>query len=417
MAALEAADVHPEGHAVGIGRAVVPLLALAVFINYVDRGNLATAGPLIKDQLHLTGTQIGLVLSAFFWTYAPGQLLTGWLAERINPYRTLAIGLAIWALATAATGLATGFVSLIALRLVLGVGESAAFPCSSKLLAQHLPADRLGAANGMIGLGLSLGPAFGTLVGGMLMAQVGWRASFVVFGVASLLWLWPWLAVTRHASGRADAAPRGRAPSYPAILARRDAWGAGLGQFCANYGFYFLITWLPLYLVKARGFSMGQMAGMGAMIYVAYAASAQGAGWLTDRWMRSGASCNRVRKTTAVACHVSGAAALLACAFGDTTVSVVCLFLAAIGLGLNTAGIYAIGQTLAGPVAAGKWIGLQNGVANLAGIIAPIVTGFVYDRTGQFFWAFVAAAAVTLLGAVGWGLMIKRVAPLDWAAT
>src|SRR5260370_37945824 len=99
-----------------IGPTVVPLLAVAIFINYVDRGNLATAAPLIKDQLKLSNTQIGLLLSAFFWTYTPGQLLAGWLAERINAYRTLAIGLALWSLATAATGLAAGVVALIALR-------------------------------------------------------------------------------------------------------------------------------------------------------------------------------------------------------------------------------------------------------------------------------------------------------------
>src|SRR5580693_5139823 len=126
-----------------IGAGVVPLLALAVFINYVDRGNLATAAPLLKDELHLSASQIGLLFSAFFWTYIPSQLLAGWLAERINAYRTMALGVAIWSLATAATGLATGFAALIALRLLLGLGESAAFPCSSKLLAEHLPRNRL----------------------------------------------------------------------------------------------------------------------------------------------------------------------------------------------------------------------------------------------------------------------------------
>ncbi|HEY6578412.1 MAG TPA: MFS transporter, partial [Rhizomicrobium sp.] len=146
----------------GIGGGVVPLLALAIFINYVDRGNLATAAPLMKDELHLTGSQIGLLFSAFYWTYIPSQILAGWLAERINAYRTLALGLFFWSLATAATGLASSFALLIALRLILGVGESAAFPCSSKLLARHLPSNRLGTAIGAIATGLALGPALGT---------------------------------------------------------------------------------------------------------------------------------------------------------------------------------------------------------------------------------------------------------------
>lgn len=210
---------------------VVALLALAIFINYVDRGNLATAAPLMKDELHLSASQIGLLLSAFFWTYTPAQILAGWLAEKINPYRTYALGLALWSVATLATGLGSSFAILIALRLLLGLGESVAFPCSSKLIAQHLPQHRLGAANGLVALGLSLGPAVGTFVGGLLMAQLGWRPVFVIFGLVSLLWLWPWFAATRDLS-RADDAPKAeKAPPFLAILARRDAWGAGLGHF------------------------------------------------------------------------------------------------------------------------------------------------------------------------------------------
>ena len=154
---------------------IVPLLALAVFINYVDRGGLATAAPLIKDELALTSTQVGILISAFFWTYTPGLVLSGWLADRFNAYKTLAVGLAIWSLATFLSGFAGAFVALLMLRLLLGVGESAAFPCSSTLIARHVPAARLGAANGLIIVGLSLGPAVGIFFGGHLMETLGWR--------------------------------------------------------------------------------------------------------------------------------------------------------------------------------------------------------------------------------------------------
>ena len=121
-----------------IGRWIVPLLGLAIFINYVDRGNLATAAPLMKDELGLSATQFGVLVSAFFWTYMPAQLLAGWMAERANAYRTLAIGLALWALATFLTGFSSGFAMILSLRLLLGLGESVIFPCSSKLIAQHV---------------------------------------------------------------------------------------------------------------------------------------------------------------------------------------------------------------------------------------------------------------------------------------
>jgi len=406
-----------EGAASGartLGAAVVPLLALAVFINYVDRGNLATAAPLMKDELALSNAQIGLLLSAFSWSYTPGQVLSGWLSEKINPYRTLALGLGLWAVATAATGLARGFAALIVLRVALGIGESAAFPCSAKLLAQNLPSSRLGAANGLIGVGLALGPAFGTFAGGLLMARVGWRAVFLIFGLISLLWLWPWLRATRQAARRADAAPVGPAPPFKAILARLELWGAALGHFASNYSFYFVISWLPLYLVKFLGLSVAQMAELGGLIYVIYAVSAYCAGWLADRWMKAGASANLARKTAAIASHLGVAASLMVCAFGGTAASIPALFCALASFGFNTSSIFAIGQTLAGPRAGGKWMGVQNGFGNIAGIVGPIVTGVVIDATGNFVSVFVISAAVSLLGVVGWGLMIRKVAPIDW---
>lgn len=399
----------------GIGPSVVPLLALAIFINYVDRGNLSTAAPLIRDQLHLSATQIGLLMSAFFWSYVPAQFLAGWLADRINPYRTLAFGSALWSISTAAAGLANGFYSLLALRMVLGLGESAAFPCSSKLLASHLPLHRLGKANGFIMIGLALGPAFGTFVGGQLIAEVGWRSVFVLFGLTSLLWLIPWHVSTRHVAVHNDLKTQERRPSFASILRRRDAWGASLGNFSCAYAFYFVISWLPLYLVKARGLSLGQMAKLGGLIYLVFAASMYSFGWLSDRWIRSGASVNTARKTAAIAGHTIIAASLGAAAVGDLAVSVISLFCAGFAFGLTNPTMFAIGQTLAGPHLAAKWIAMQNGFANLAGILAPIVTGLVVDRTGKYYWAFVIAAAVATAGILGWGLMIRRVEPLDWA--
>jgi MFS family permease len=399
-----------------IGPTVVPLLALAVFINYVDRGNLATAAPLIKDELRLDSTQIGLLISAFFWSYTPGQVISGWLAEKINPYRTLALGLGLWSLATIGSGLVSGFIALFILRVALGLGESAAFPCSAKLLAQHLPTARLGAANGLIGVGLALGPAFGTFAGGLMMAKTGWRPVFLLFGLVSLAWLAPWWRATRHAASRPDATPPGPAPSFRAILAQPSLWGAALGHFASNYSFYFVISWLPLYLVKARGFTIPRMAQLAGLIYVVYAISALSAGWLADRWMRAGASDNLARKTAVLASHIGVAASLLVCAFGDGAVSLSALFFAAASFGFNTSSIFAIGQTLAGPRAAGKWMGVQNGFGNIAGIVGPIITGAVVDLTGGFVWAFVIGAAASLLGVVGWGLMIRKVAPIDWSA-
>jgi MFS family permease len=412
MAAV-AESVAPARAELGTG--VVALLAVAVFINYVDRGNLATAAPMMKDELHLSASQLGLLFSAFFWTYIPGQLAAGWLAERINAYRTLALGVFIWSLATACSGLVSGFIILIALRLILGIGESAIFPCSSKLIGRHLPAHKLGVANGAIATGLALGPAFGTFVGGMLMAQMGWRAVFLLFGIASLLWLAPWLNVARAAALRNDDVSPTTAPSFVALLRRRELWGACLGHFTSNYAFYFVITWLPLYLVKSRGFTVPEMARLAGAIYLVYAASAQISGWAADHWMRRGASANRVRKSLMIGGQLGVSAAMLGCAFGDARICVASLLVAGLAFGPGTANVYAIGQTLAGPRASGKWVSIQNCLGNFSGVLAPLITGFVIDRTGQFFWAFAVACAITLVGVVAWGVVIPRVAPLAWS--
>jgi sugar phosphate permease len=166
--------------------------------------------------------------------------------------------------------------------------------------------------------------------------------------------------------------------------------------------------------VKARGFSVPEMAELGGMIYLVYATSALVVGWLSDLWIQAGASANRVRKTFVVASHGGVALAMAGCAMGNTAVAVASLFLAGVFFGLNTPNIYAIGQTLAGPRAAGKWIGVQNCIGNIAGIVAPIVTGMVIDRTGQFFWAFVVAGTIALAGCVAWGIVIRRISLVDW---
>lgn len=400
-----------QGSAVLIG-----LVALAVFINYVDRGNLATAGPLIIGELRLSNTAFGVLISAFFWTYVPAQLVAGWMAQRYNTYLVMAGGLAVWALATALTGLVTGFAMLLALRLLLGLGESIAFPCASKLVAERLSLDQLGKANGMMSLGVALGPGFGIFVGGLLMAHYGWRMTFILFGLVSLLWLIPWLVLERGTLA-SESTTRDTSSSYFAIMKRREAWGTGLGHFCSNYTSYFILAWLPLYLVRIHGLSMSQMAVYGGIGTVVAAASAVVFGWASDHWIRSGASINDVRKPMIVLGFLINAITMLVCAVAGPTLAISALIFAAMFHGLSACNVYAIAQTLAGPNAAGKWVGFQNFIANFAGILAPVITGVIVDRTGQFYLAFALAGTVSLFGMLGYGVLIRRVEPLDWGDT
>src|SRR5579872_1824757 len=154
------------------------LLAISVLINYVDRGTLAIAAPLLKEDLHLSPSQLGILLSAFFWTYAPFQIVSGWFVDRFEVTWVLAGGFLLWSVATAATGLVHGFAVLFVLRLILGIGESVAYPSYSKILARDFAEHHRGLANALIDAGSKCGPAIGTLLGGVLMAAYGWRPFF-----------------------------------------------------------------------------------------------------------------------------------------------------------------------------------------------------------------------------------------------
>jgi len=387
---------------------VLALLALSVFINYVDRGNLSIAAPMLKDELHLTASQLGILLSAFFWTYACLQPFAGWIVDRWNVNWVFAAGFFIWSAATATTGIVHVFAVLLILRLLLGVGESVAFPSYSKIIALNFPEEHRGIANAMVSTGIVLGPGFGMLFGGLLMARYGWRPFFLVVGLASMLWLIPWVKwmPKKHMA----VAPSGpAAPGLMEFLRLRSAWGTCIGLFAGNYVSYFLITWLPFYLVRERHFSMDSMAKIGGVAYLLGACFAVLSGWVSDRWIASGASPTLVRKTFTgggIAC--SGLLVGLAVVSGPVY-CVAALILGVVFFGVCISNQWAITQTLAGPQAAGRWTGFQNFVGNLSGVVAPALTGFVLERTGHFYWAFAITTAVALIGMASWGFVVGRV--------
>jgi MFS family permease len=355
---------------------------------------------------------MGILQSAFFWSYAPLQPVAGWLAQRFEVRHVLAAGLVVWASATVLTGLATTFTELLVLRILLGIGESVAYPCNSKLLAQRAPEHQRGRMNGLVAAGQALGPTFGTLVGGLVMVRFGWRAAFIAFGFISLIWLVPWVAVTRGGTATEVSGSTLRPLPYLKILRQRALWGSSLGSFCYIYAYYFVLAWLPLFLVKAHGFTVTEMAQIGAGVYAVHALSSAAVGWLSDRWIIAGASPNRVRKILLVGGLIGVALLMMACARAGATLSIVLLASTAVLFGTQTPNIFAISQTLGGPRAAGQWMGVQNMIGNLAGVVAPLVTGFVLDKTGEYFWAFTVAAGVALIGTLAFGILIPKIEPV-----
>ncbi len=394
---------------------VTALLGISTFINYIDRGSLSLAVPVLKVELHLDAWQLGILLSSFFWTYTSFQIISGWLVDRFNVNWVLAGGFFIWTLATATTGFVHGFQMLLIMRLILGAGESVAFPSYSKILAKHFPESRRGRANSFISAGIAAGPAFGIFFGAMLIGRYGWRPFFVGLGLISLLWIPLWKMWMPTGPGL-DVSPTAQTPGILEILKQRSAWGTFVGLFAFNYLSYFLLTWLPTFLVDERNFSMQKMGTIGGIAYLLLALSALICGWFSDLWIASGGTPTQVRKTfTATGLGISSCSCLAVVAFSsDSRLAVLFLFVTCAGAGLCTANLWAITQTIAGPLAAGKWSGLQNCFGNFAGIIAPALTGYVVQRTGHFFWAFAATAAVLLAGALSWAFVVGRVEPVHW---
>lgn len=395
---------------------VLFLLTISVLINYVDRSNLSIAAPLLKDELRISASQLGTLLSAFFWTYALMQAPAGWLVDHFDVKWVFAAGFLLWSAATTVTGFLHGFLALLLIRIIVGLGESVAFPSYSKILGGHFEENRRGFANAMIMAGLSLGPALGMWVGGSAVARFGWRPFFIALGLIAFLWLPPWVVWMPR---REPAPVRGPAPKsgYLDILRRRSAWGTCIGQSSINYFLYFLVTWLPFYLVRGRHFSLDQMARVGGLVFLMSALASAASGKLSDRWIRAGASPTTVRKGFMLFGHV-GIGILLA--LSVMTTGRLFLFLIALTgvfLGISICNSWAIPQMLAGPRMVGRWVGVQNFVGNLAGAVAPVLTGFLLERTGSFYWPFFITAVVAWIGGLGWWFVVGPLEQIDWENT
>jgi MFS transporter, ACS family, D-galactonate transporter len=390
-------------------------LAISAFINFIDRGNLSIAAPLLKDELALSPSKLGLLLSGFFWTYSCAQLLAGWLVDRLNVNWVFAAGFVLWSAATALTGLTHTFAMLFALRLLLGLGESVAFPSYSKIIALNFTEEHRGSANSVLTAGLLLGPGFGMLFGGLLMARYGWRSFFTVLGAVSITWVFTWI-VWMPEKARATPENNSLKIGFFDLVRLRSAWGTCVGLFSYNYVSYFLITWLPYYLVHDRSFSMTHMAKLGGLAYLLGACFAILSGRLSDMWIADGATPTLVRKT-----FTGGGLALAGILLGlvatvNTAYLPIALIVGVIIFAASGSNVWAVTQTLAGPKATGRWVGFQNFGGNFSGIAAPWLTGLVLEKTGHFYWAFAIMSGVALAGAASWIFLIGEVVPVKWDA-
>lgn len=403
-------------------RSLLFLLALVLALNYIDRSSLSTAAPLIQQEFQLSSTDLGFLLSAFFWVYTPAQILGGWLVHRFDVRLMLGLGVLVWGAATALTGLAGSFVAIFILRLVLALGECVTFPSVQLLVSRYASVAERGRVGAIISSGQGFGPLIGTLFGGLAMAAFGWRAMFLGLGALTVLWCLPWFQVSRERmssggpsltrSADADQAPI----AFARILQRREFWGMALGMFAGNYPFYFVAIWLPTYLVKAGGFSVTDMSAVVAAFYGVYALSVLVTGRIADAWTVRSGSLNRVWKCLLTFGYLGAVLSIGACAFLPPHLAAWSLGFAGICFGQLSPALYTLTALVPGPRAAGRWAGAQATAGQLAGVVSPIVTGFLIDRTGSYYAAFLMAAAGAILGLVCWTLLVPRYETIDWDA-
>jgi MFS family permease len=399
---------------------ILTLLVVSVTINYIDRGNLSIAASRLATELQIDPEKIGLLLSSFFWTYAAMQIVAGWLIDRYSVYWIFALGFFVWSAATALTGLAGGFLTIFALRLLLGVGESVAYPAYSKIIAQGIPNEHRGLANGLIDAGCKAGPALGLLIGGLIISHYGWRPLFVGIGLISMLWLIPWIWITIRAARPSNhsVAHSGleAGPGLLEIARQRSARGTFLCLFCGNYVWYFLLTWLPWYLVRERHYSEAAMGRFGSMAFWAVGLASLISGVISDRLVQRGGSPTFVRKMFAAGGLIGAIVIVGVPLLQSQSASLAVLIFACISFGCYSSHPWLISQTLAGPAAAGRWSGMQNAVGNLAGVIAPWLTGRIVRDTGHFVYAFAVVGVILALGAGSYLLLIGRIEPIVWRA-
>lgn len=391
------------------------MLGAALMINYVDRGTISTAAPLLEKELALTPSQLGWVLSAFFFAYVPAQPLMGYLADRFGAARALAGGFALWSLATVFAGLTSGIRTLIGARLLMGTGESVTYPSALALLAQRVTDRHRARATSILQLGGMIGPALGSTVSVLIMARYGWRVMFISLGLASLLWLIPWTRQLRSPAALRASGPQIVGPTYADILRQRGLWGTMLGNFCSNYAFYFVFSSLPLYLVHERGLSMLSMGYLNSGFYLADSASVLATGWLLDAWTQRGVSASRAYKTALIVSAAGVGACLLGSGSAPLAGAAVLLVAAGVMDGMNAPSVCSLVQHFAGPLASGRWMGVQNAVSNVAGILAPVTAGYLVEATGHYTAALYVAGLVALVGLLAWIFVVPPVEPVDWS--
>jgi MFS transporter, ACS family, D-galactonate transporter len=394
---------------------IIGLLSLGMIIAYASRSNLSVAlvAPDFIQSFGLTNTDRGLLNSAFFWAYAVLQIPAGWVVDRYGVKWPYAISFLFWCLAAAATALAGTVGVLIALRIVLGIGESVVAPASYKWIRMNFAERQRGLAVGLYMTGTKIGPAIGTPLAAWLIALYDWRTMFVLIGLGGLVWLAPWMWLVRDdrqsaAAQRASAKASAPAIPFGRVMASPVIWGTIVASFCYMYFVYFCMTWMPAYFTEARHLSLTKMGLFTFFSFGGMAIVATLAGWGADTLIGRGYNAVTVRKWFTIAGFAVACTELIGARATSVETAVFFAVVSLSGLGLATANYWALTQTLVPASAIGRVSGIQNCACSVAGIVAPILSGWLLEKTGTYEAPMMAVLVALVLGVVCYLFLIKE---------
>ncbi len=400
---------------------ILALLAIGTMINYLDRTVLGIAAPQLTKELGIGAAVMGIMFSAFSWSYAAAQIPGGLFLDRFGSKITYWLSMTVWSLFTLAQGLVGGVGSLLACRLGLGVAESPCFPTNSRVVATWFPQGERALATGTYTVGEYVGLAFFSPILFALTGAYGWRSLFFVVGIAGILFGVAWwrcyreprehsganaaeLAYIEGGGGltqqqsKAGSAGKFSWHTIGQLLKRRQLTGICLGQFAGNSTLVFFLTWFPTYLATERHMGWLKIGFFAIMPFIAASVGVLFGGALSDWLLRRGRSVNVARKLPIIAGLLLASTIVLANYVQSNTAVIAILSLAFFAQGMA-----ALGWTLVSDIAPEGLLGVTGGIfnfaANLAGIVTPLVIGFIVAATGSFVGALLFIGVVALIGA------------------
>ena len=393
------------------------LLFLFNAVCYVDRVNMSLAGHSVAQEFHLSPIALGYLFSSFLWAYVVMMLPSGQLVDRLGVHRMAAIGAAVWSIAQALSGAATGFTTLLLTRLGLGVGEAPTFPVSYRAVRDWAPYKERGRAVGAIQAGSLLGPALAAPAVAWIIQATSWRWSFVATGAVGLIWVVLWSALVstpertgwipeperqrilteRHAG---ESPPAHDGVGYRGLLRSPSMWGLAISQGCAVYSLYLYLSWLPDYLETARHLSIMKSGVFTAVPFYAGTLLIVLTNWVGDAALTPATLRSGKRRLVVVACLVLTAMGMLI-PFVQSLALVVLLTILPISFSSTATATNAAlaSDLLRSPADSGRAFAFMVLGGNVFGLLAPIVTGYIVQATGSFTSAFVLAGVLALVGA------------------